>query len=155
MPGRRAGRLPAVDPATGEVYAEALDEQPVGPGLAPDTLLGGRSTRSPQLVIEEQFGPVLPVLPYGSLDEVVDAANGAGFGLGGSLWGLGHQPARAEAVADRRGCGTAWTNHRAELSFAQLCTAGAEGSGAGMAGGPRGTYGGDLRPLAVHHLRRA
>lgn len=64
-------------------------------------------------------------------------------------------PARAETVADRLDCGTAWINHRAELSFAQPCTAGTKGSGAGVAGGPWGTYGGDLRPLAVHHLRRA
>ncbi|MEU5578907.1 aldehyde dehydrogenase family protein [Streptomyces huasconensis] len=90
--------------------------------------------------------------PTGGLDEAVDAT---GFGLGDSMRGWDTNPARAETVADRLDCGTAWINHRAELSFAQPCTAGTKGSGAGVAGGPWGTYGGDLRPLAVHHLRRA
>ncbi|MEU2248359.1 aldehyde dehydrogenase family protein [Streptomyces sp. NPDC019224] len=98
------------------------------------------------VVTEEQFGPVLPVLPYGSLDEAVDAANGTGFGLGGSVWGT--DPDRAEAVADRLECGTAWINHHAELSLAQPF-AGIKDSGVGVAGGPWGLYG-NLRPFVVH-----
>ncbi|WP_458336038.1 aldehyde dehydrogenase family protein [Streptomyces sp. 372A] len=98
------------------------------------------------VVTEEQFGPVLPVLPYRSLDEAVDAANGTGFGLGGSVWGT--DPDRAEAVADRLECGTAWINHHAELSLAQPF-AGTKDSGLGVAGGPWGLYG-NLRPFVVH-----
>ncbi|MFI6085496.1 aldehyde dehydrogenase family protein [Streptomyces sp. NPDC051217] len=98
------------------------------------------------VVTEEQFGPVLPVLPYGSLDEAVEAANGTGFGLGGSVWGTDLD--RAEAVADRLECGTAWINHHAELSLAQPF-AGIKDSGVGVAGGPWGLYG-NLRPFVVH-----
>ncbi|MET9955907.1 aldehyde dehydrogenase family protein [Streptomyces sp. NPDC006339] len=98
------------------------------------------------VVTEEQFGPVLPVLPYRSLDEAVDAANGTGFGLGGSVWGTDLD--RAEAVADRLECGTAWINHHAELSLAQPF-AGVKDSGVGVAGGPWGLYG-NLRPFVVH-----
>ncbi|MFB8206545.1 aldehyde dehydrogenase family protein [Streptomyces sp. NPDC056010] len=98
------------------------------------------------VVTEEQFGPVLPVLPYGSVDEAVDAANGTGFGLGGSVWGTDLD--RAEAVADRLECGTAWINHHAELSLAQPF-AGIKDSGVGVAGGPWGLYG-NLRPFVVH-----
>ncbi|MEU5752972.1 aldehyde dehydrogenase family protein [Streptomyces sp. NPDC047829] len=101
------------------------------------------------VVTEEQFGPVLPVLPYRSLDEAVDAANGTGFGLGGSVWGTDLD--RAEAVADRLECGTAWVNHHAELSLAQPF-AGAGHSGVGVAGGPWGLYG-NLRPFVVHRPR--
>ncbi|MEW2263380.1 aldehyde dehydrogenase family protein [Streptomyces sp. NPDC047853] len=120
-----------------------------GPGyfFAP-TILTDVPPGSP-VVTEEQFGPVLPVLPYRSLDEAVDAANGTGFGLGGSVWGTDLD--RAEAVADRLECGTAWVNHHAELSLAQPF-AGAGHSGVGVAGGPWGLYG-NLRPFVVHRPR--
>ncbi|MFD4767816.1 aldehyde dehydrogenase family protein [Streptomyces niveus] len=98
------------------------------------------------VVTDEQFGPVLPVLPYDSLDEAVTAANDTGFGLGGSVWGTDLD--RAEAVADRLECGTAWINHHAELSLAQPF-AGIKDSGVGVAGGPWGLYG-NLRPFVVH-----
>ncbi|MEO3845587.1 aldehyde dehydrogenase family protein [Streptomyces sp. CNZ287] len=103
------------------------------------------------VVTGEQFGPVLPVLPYRSLDEAVDAANGTGFGLGGSVWGTDLD--RAEAVAERLECGTAWVNHHAELSLAQPF-AGVKDSGVGVAGGPWGLYG-NLRPFVVHRPQEA
>lgn len=103
------------------------------------------------VVAEEQFGPVLPVLPYRSLDEAVEAANGTGFGLGGSVWGTDLD--RAEAVAGRLECGTAWINHHAELSLAQPF-AGVKDSGVGVAGGPWGLYG-NLQPFVVHRPEEA
>jgi acyl-CoA reductase-like NAD-dependent aldehyde dehydrogenase len=109
------------------------------------TILADVPADSP-VVTKEQFGPVLPVLPYDSLDEAVRAANGTGFGLGGSVWGTDLD--RAAAVADRLECGTAWINHHAELSLAQPF-AGVKGSGVGVAGGPWGLYG-NLRPFVVH-----
>ncbi|THA36124.1 aldehyde dehydrogenase family protein [Streptomyces sp. A1277] len=122
-----------------------------GPGhfFAP-TILTDVSPGS-AVVTGEQFGPVLPVLPYRSLDEAVEAANGTGFGLGGSVWGT--DPDRAEAVADRLECGTAWINHHAELSLAQPF-AGVRNSGVGVAGGPWGLYG-NLRPFVVHRPEEA
>lgn len=122
-----------------------------GPGyfFAP-TILTDVPADSP-VVTEEQFGPVLPVLPYGSVDEAVEAANGTGFGLGGSVWGTDLD--RAEAVADRLECGTAWLNHHAELSLAQPF-AGVKDSGVGVAGGPWGLYG-NLQPFVVHRPREA
>jgi acyl-CoA reductase-like NAD-dependent aldehyde dehydrogenase len=46
------------------------------------------------IVREEQFGPVLPVLKYKDLDEVIARANATSFGLGG------HRPGRACGAAD-------------------------------------------------------
>src|SRR5262245_41798096 len=39
-----------------------------------------------RLVREEQFGPVLPVLRYSDMDDVIERANDTDFGLGGSVW---------------------------------------------------------------------
>ncbi|MEU1350576.1 aldehyde dehydrogenase family protein [Streptomyces sp. NPDC005795] len=114
------------------------------------TILADVPASSP-VVTEEQFGPVLPVLPYGSVDEAVEAANGTGFGLGGSVWGTDLD--RAEEVADRLECGTAWINHHAELSLAQPF-AGSKESGVGVAGGPWGLYG-NLRPFVMHRPQEA
>ncbi|WP_369267595.1 aldehyde dehydrogenase family protein, partial [Streptomyces harbinensis] len=114
------------------------------------TVLTGVPPGSP-VVTGEQFGPVLPVLPYRTLDEAVTAANGTGFGLGGSVWGTDLD--RAEAVADRLDCGTAWINHHAELSLHQPFT-GTGNSGVGVAGGPWGLYG-NLRPFVVHRPEAA
>ncbi|MCX4870187.1 aldehyde dehydrogenase family protein [Streptomyces sp. NBC_00257] len=114
------------------------------------TILADVPPHSP-VVTEEQFGPVLPVLPYRSLDEAVEAANDTGFGLGGSVWGTDLD--RAEVVADRLECGTAWINHHAELSLAQPF-AGIKESGVGVAGGPWGLYG-NLRPFVVHRPEEA
>ncbi|MGY5079570.1 aldehyde dehydrogenase family protein [Streptomyces nigrescens] len=114
------------------------------------TILADAPSDSP-VVTQEQFGPVLPVLPYRSLDEAVEAANDTGFGLGGSVWGTDLD--RAEAVAGRLECGTAWINHHAELSLAQPF-AGIKQSGVGVAGGLWGLYG-NLRPFVVHRPQEA
>ncbi|MEU0858189.1 aldehyde dehydrogenase family protein [Streptomyces griseofuscus] len=153
-PVNNAPQLTRVEQVTEQALADgaraaAGGQRLDGPGyfFAP-TILTDVPPDSP-VVTEEQFGPVLPVLPYRSLDEAMDAANGTGFGLGGSVWGTDLD--RAEAVADRLECGTAWINHHAELSLAQPF-AGIKNSGVGVAGGPWGLYG-NLRPFVVHRPR--
>jgi acyl-CoA reductase-like NAD-dependent aldehyde dehydrogenase len=39
-----------------------------------------------RVVDEEQFGPVVPVLKYSTVDEALARANDTDFGLGGSVW---------------------------------------------------------------------
>ena len=155
-PVNNAAQLARVEQVTEQALADGAraasgGHRLDGPGyfFAP-TILSDVPPGSP-VVTEEQFGPVLPVLPYRSLDEAVDAANGTGFGLGGSVWGTDLD--RAEAVADRLECGTAWINHHAELSLAQPF-AGVKDSGVGVAGGPWGLYG-NLRPFVVHRPQEA
>ena len=60
------------------------------------------------LVKEEQFGPVLPVLKYNDLDDVIERANNSEYGLGGTVWGKDLD--RAMAVAKRIDSGTVWVN---------------------------------------------
>jgi acyl-CoA reductase-like NAD-dependent aldehyde dehydrogenase len=60
------------------------------------------------LVREEQFGPVMPVLTFASVDEAVARANDTRFGLGASVWS--RDEARAREVAGRLMAGTVWIN---------------------------------------------
>ncbi|OXM44576.1 aldehyde dehydrogenase family protein [Amycolatopsis alba] len=61
-----------------------------------------------RVVIEEQFGPVLPVVRCSTVDEAVGLANATAFGLCGSVWGADEE--YAAEVAARLGCGTVRVN---------------------------------------------
>jgi acyl-CoA reductase-like NAD-dependent aldehyde dehydrogenase len=74
--------------------------------FAPTILTGVRE--GVRIVDEEQFGPVLPVLSYRSVDEAVERANATKFGLGSSVWSADSD--RAAAVADRLESGMCWIN---------------------------------------------
>ena len=66
-----------------------------------------------RLVQEEQFGPVIPVLAYDSIDEVIDRANASEYGLGGTVWTDNFE--RGINVAMRIDSGTVWVNKHLEL----------------------------------------
>lgn len=68
-----------------------------------------------RLVREEQFGPLIPVLSYASVDEAVARANDSEFGLAGTVWGADLD--RATAVAGRISTGTVWINKHLDLRF--------------------------------------
>ncbi|ARU15435.1 aldehyde dehydrogenase family protein [Croceicoccus marinus] len=61
-----------------------------------------------RLVREEQFGPVLPILKYDDIDEVIARANASEYGLGGTVWGKDLD--RATEVAKKIDTGTVWVN---------------------------------------------
>ncbi|RKG34579.1 aldehyde dehydrogenase family protein [Acinetobacter tianfuensis] len=66
------------------------------------------------VVDEEQFGPVLPVLKFSTVDEVLQRSNATEFGLGGSVWSKNLE--RAEQIAGRMETGTVWINSHSDLS---------------------------------------
>ena len=66
-----------------------------------------------RLVDEEQFGPVLPIIRYTDIEDVIAKANDNPNGLGGSVWSKDIEKARA--IAARLECGTAWVNKHAAL----------------------------------------
>ena len=82
-----------------------------------------------RLVREEQFGPVVPVLAYDDIDEVLDRANDSEFGLAGSVWGKDID--KAIAVARRIDTGTVWVNKHLDLRF-DVPFGGAKQSGIGL-----------------------
>ena len=60
------------------------------------------------IVDQEQFGPVLPIIRYSDVDDVIARANASENGLGGSVWSS--DTALAKQLAQRLECGTAWIN---------------------------------------------
>jgi acyl-CoA reductase-like NAD-dependent aldehyde dehydrogenase len=90
---------------------------------------------SARLVREEQFGPMLPVMRYSDIDEVIERANDTDFGLGGSVWSSDRN--RAFAVAARIDAGTVWVNKHADLS-PDTPYSGAKQSGLGVGLGLEG-----------------
>ena len=95
-------------------------------------------TDGARLVDEEQFGPVLPVVPYKEVDDAIARANATHFGLSGSVWSS--DTARAEAVARQLECGTAWVNQHLNV-VPHAPFGGAKWSGIGVENGPWGLLG--------------
>jgi len=62
-----------------------------------------------RLVKEEQFGPVLPILKYKSVDDAIARANDTTMGLGASVWT--NDLERGAEVAGQIEAGTVWVNH--------------------------------------------
>jgi len=84
-----------------------------GPGyFYPITLVGNIDNGS-RLVDEEQFGPVLPIIKYKTIDEAVSKANQTRTGLGGSVWG--DNLSEAAKVASRIESGTVWINQHGAI----------------------------------------
>jgi len=81
-----------------------------------------------KLVREEQFGPVLPILKYSDIDDVIARANNSEFGLGGTVWGS--DLARATAVAMKVDSGTVWVNQHLAID-ANIPFRGSKQSGLG------------------------
>ena len=94
----------------------------IAPTIVRDIAEGSR------LVQEEQFGPVIPVLAYDSIDEVIDRANASEYGLGGTVWTTDYR--RGVEVALRIDSGTVWVNKHLELPV-DVPFGGAKQSGVG------------------------
>ena len=65
-------------------------------------------TDGSRLVDEEPFGPIVPIIKYSDIDEVIERANRNDRGLGGSVWSSDTE--KATALAQRLECGSAWVN---------------------------------------------
>lgn len=61
-----------------------------------------------RVVTQEQFGPVIPLIPFDTEDEAVRLANDTWAGLGGSVWTA--SPEAAHRVGSALQCGYVWVN---------------------------------------------
>lgn len=112
-------------------------EAPDGPGYwHPVTLVRGAGDDAP-LVAQEQFGPVLPLLTYDTVDEAVTRANATTYGLGASVWSPDLDA--AQEVALRLQAGSVWVNQHPMLS-PDTPFGGRKHSGLGVEGSPLGLH---------------
>ena len=61
-----------------------------------------------RVVVEEAFGPVLPLLKFNNIEDVIARANNTEYGLAASVWSKDVKSARS--VAERIEAGTVWIN---------------------------------------------
>ncbi|OYN96783.1 aldehyde dehydrogenase family protein [Enemella evansiae] len=106
----------------------------------PATLVADIDPDQP-LVIEEQFGPALPIIRYRDLDEVIGLANALDAGLGASVWSS--DPGAAREIATRIQSGTVWINSHGGV-HPMVPFGGVKGSGYGLEFGVEG-----LKAVAV------
>jgi acyl-CoA reductase-like NAD-dependent aldehyde dehydrogenase len=88
------------------------------------------------IVDEEQFGPVLPLIPYTDLADAIRQANDTHFGLGASVWGA--NSGRLEEVALQIESGTVYFNGHALNYGPHVPFAGRKWSGIGTENGLEG-----------------
>jgi aldehyde dehydrogenase len=67
------------------------------------------------IVVEEQFGPALPVLPFETDEQALELVNGTDYGLTCSIWSADSQ--RALRLAERAETGVATINQHGMLGF--------------------------------------
>jgi len=88
-----------------------------------------------RVVVEEAFGPILPLLRYQTIDEVVARANASEYGLAGAVWSADIE--QAVAVAKRLETGTVWINQNLQTT-PSAPLAGHKHSGLGVENGLAG-----------------
>ncbi len=88
--------------------------KPEGRGFVYPLTVIADATDEMRVVKEEQFGPVIPIIAYRTVDEAIRRANSLEVGLGGSIWG--DEPEAAAKYAERLECGTAWVNQHGVIN---------------------------------------
>jgi acyl-CoA reductase-like NAD-dependent aldehyde dehydrogenase len=75
--------------------------------ILPSIVLGAND--EDDVVVCEQFGPVIPIMPFATEDDAIGRANNTPYGLRASVWTEDRQ--RAEVMADRIEAGAVFLNN--------------------------------------------
>lgn len=86
-------------------------------------------TDGAKIVDEEQFGPILPLIRFDNVDDVIARANASEYGLGGSVWSKDVK--RASEIAARIESGQVWVNQHIAIG-PHIPMAGFKQSGLGV-----------------------
>ncbi len=107
---------------------------------------------SMRCMVEETFGPTLPVMSVADVEQAIELANEGPYGLQASVWT--RDEVRGEQVARRLEAGTAMVND-AQLNYAalELPMGGWKASGLGSRHGPGGIRKYTQEPVADDHPR--
>jgi aldehyde dehydrogenase (NAD+) len=90
------------------------DVDPSGTGYyVPITILDN-PPEDARIVAEEQFGPVMPLMKFASVEEAIERANASEYGLAGAVWTS--DPDKGVEVAEQLETGTVWVNEFLHIS---------------------------------------
>lgn len=116
-------------------YAMIQGEAPTGTGYFLPLTLVDNPPQESRIVQEEQFGPILPLIRFSDVDDVIAKVNDSDMGLAGTIWSRDIDV--AQKLADRIEAGNVWINEALALSpFAAF--AGHKQSGLGVENGIEG-----------------
>jgi acyl-CoA reductase-like NAD-dependent aldehyde dehydrogenase len=118
----------------GLVMLEGSTVPETGGYFVPITLVDNPPEDAP-VVTEEAFGPVLPLLKFSDIDDVVARANVSEYGLAGAVWS--DDIDAAVEIANRLETGTVWINDNLQ-NGPHIPFAGAKQSGFGVENGKDG-----------------
>jgi acyl-CoA reductase-like NAD-dependent aldehyde dehydrogenase len=79
-----------------------------GPGFFIPVTIVDNPPDDSRIVLEEPFGPVLPLLRFTDVEDVIRRANDTEYGLAASVWAK--DTAAARKIAERIEAGTVWIN---------------------------------------------
>ena len=127
---------------SGEIFAPVICANvPVTPPPAdrigyfvPITILDNPPEDS-RIVQEEQFGPVLPLLKFEDVEDVIARANATDYGLGSSVWSADVE--KALAIGSRLQSGSVWINET-QYIMPTGAFSGHKSSGIGVEGAQEG-----------------
>lgn len=100
----------------------------------PITIIDNPSDNS-RVVVEEAFGPILPLLKFYDTDDVIQRANNSEFGLSASVWCKDSETAKN--ISRRLAVGTVWINEIHYMS-SRMPMSGHKQSGLGVEHGIEG-----------------
>lgn len=90
------------------------DGDPSGSGYyVPITILDN-PPEDARIVAEEQFGPVMPLMKFSTVEEAISRANASEYGLAGAVWTADTD--KGVEVAEQMETGTVWVNEFMHLS---------------------------------------
>lgn len=81
---------------------------PERPGFFVPVTLIDNPPEDSRVVVEEAFGPLLPLLKFKDIDDVIARANDTEYGLAASVWS--NDLDQAQRIAERIEAGTVWIN---------------------------------------------
>jgi acyl-CoA reductase-like NAD-dependent aldehyde dehydrogenase len=119
-----------VEDAVAKGASVALKPERVGATVSPGILVD--TARNSRLWTEEVFGPIVAVVPFGTIDEAIELANDSAFGLQGAVFtdSLAH----AFRFAEEMEVGALWINEASRFRLDMYPFGGVKESGIGREG---------------------
>lgn len=121
------------------IVGEFIEDTPFSDGYYIMPAIVTNVEHEDSIVAQEQFGPVIPILPFDTEEEAINMVNDTEFGLGNSVWTNNEE--HGFQVARQLQSGSVFINiHRAGASAANMPFGGFKQSGIGRGHGVEALY---------------